>query len=278
MVSIHAPAKGRLFHEDLANPVQQVSIHAPAKGRLHDDFVISVGDCVSIHAPAKGRRLPGCARGRRRSRFNPRPREGGDLQPRRSPASRKFQSTPPRRGDRSRLLTVCRASSFNPRPREGATPRPVRVKTTANVSIHAPAKGATVRAAYDRPCSSVSIHAPAKGRRNRPPGLAARPRFNPRPREGGDRGPTATAEGMVSIHAPAKGATCTADAPVHARLRFQSTPPRRGDIVCRDQYRLVPDSFNPRPREGGDQSVAISAHDRDGFNPRPREGATRTAT
>ena len=62
---------------------------------------------------------------------------------------------------------------------------------------------------------------------------------------------------IISIHAPAKGATDTTGERF-TRLLFQFTPPRRGRPVeptgtDRSRY------FNSRPREGGD-AVAISVN------------------
>ena len=69
---------------------------------------------------------------------------------------------------------------------------------------------------------------PRRGRPCRLRLLNPKYRFNPRPREGGDsfKG-YSTSVLIVSIHAPAKGATTIAadSFPVNT---FQSTPPRRG--------------------------------------------------
>ena len=54
---------------------------------------------------------------------------------------------------------------------------------------------------------------------------------------------------LVSIHAPARGAT---------QLLPTFTAPGM--------------SFNPRPREGGDRYAAAARRQRRRFNPRPREG------
>ncbi len=68
------------------------------------------------------------------------------------------------------------------------------------------------------------------------------------------RGATLSLEGVpaptgVSIHAPARGATCH---PNHTL------------------YRII--SFNPRPRAGGDGGILPQPADVQGFNPRPRAG------
>ena len=116
-----------------------------------------------------------------------------------------FQSTPPRGEQRCN---------------QGICVQPHRI------SIHAPARGATIRhrtrifqhsfqstppRGERRPCRAVFF-----GLRN----------FNPRPREGSDqvRHNNLTAV-MISIHAPARGATSARTVQL-IRFLFQSTPPR----------------------------------------------------
>ncbi len=80
------------------------------------------------------------------------------------------------------------------------------------------------------------------------------PCFNPRPRAGGDRSRhiLSLAELAVSIHAPAREATCAA--------------------YPNPAYR---DGFNPRPRAGGDNCPCILDYFIGSFNPRPRAGGDR---
>ena len=67
--------------------------------------------------------------------------------------------------------------------------------------------------------------------------------FNPRPREGGDQaGGIVAGVGIVSIHAPAKGATVVMQEGCNA-LTFQSTPPRRGRRFCCNALRINGASF-----------------------------------
>ena len=207
-----------------------VSIHAPAKGRLPDGR-LSAQTHVSIHAPAKGRLQPMASEDCDLAGFNPRPREGATAAARRRVHRRpRFQSTPPRRGDGARSMASGGA---------------------VEVSIHAPAKGRLDRAAHDLRSTGFQSTPPRRGdeyctdpcfRVER--GFNPRPRegatsgcdeirssqgFNPRPREGATR-PTRRryARDLVSIHAPAKGRPSNGVTPLR-RLRFQSTPPRRGD-------------------------------------------------
>ena len=122
---------------------------------------------------------------------------------------------------------------FNPRPRVGGDLLgEKREDGSIIVSIHAPAWGATKNQRHDRHSLSVSIHAPAWGATLQSMDcLMSWPRFNPRPRVGGDSifpsiislsfgfqstpprggrpriGDPANATYNVSIHAPAWGAT-----------------------------------------------------------------------
>ncbi len=119
--------------------------------------------------------------------------------------------------------------------------------------------------------------------------------FNPRPRAGGDgAAELGDVESVVSIHAPARGATQRAPCAGTHSGGFQSTPPRGGRLrrSCRRYW--LPSCFNPRPRAGGDLllfagqchlDVSIHAPARgatvcggvsrassSSFNPRPRAG------
>ncbi len=83
---------------------------------------------------------------------------------------------------------------------------------------------------------------------------------------------------VVSIHAPARGATRMR--PARPRLHeFQSTPPRGGRPTW-SPWRPSPGGFNPRPRAGGDATLCRSCTAGSCFNPRPRAGgdsASRSA-
>ena len=124
------------------------------------------------------------------------------------------------------------------------------------VSIHAPARGAT--SDFLDTVSRGAMFQSTRPRGARPDFLDTVSRgavgFNPRAREGRDRGllwsPLFSAP--VSIHAPARGATCN---PVIRRallILFQSTRPR-GARHRWSRRRSPPSmSFNPRAREGRD--------------------------
>ena len=93
----------------------------PPQGGRPDDFRDEVSEAgVSIHAPAGGATTAKVIVAES-SRFNPRPRRGGDvvgaaaIKP-----IKKFQSTPPQGGRLWRFCSLLpRTPSFNPRPRRG---------------------------------------------------------------------------------------------------------------------------------------------------------------
>src|SRR5208282_2485758 len=215
--------------------------------------------------------------GRGQIGFNPRPREGATRgRPRHKGSAAGFQSTPPRRGDHYPGYRV-----GGPSPRFQSTP-PRRGDRLS------PSRSAWRASFNPRPREGATGQAVARACR--------RAGFNPRPREGATRLPQKLAEDRVrvSIHAPAKGRRPAKD-DRFTNLRFQSTPPRRGDDSISATVRALM-SFNPRPREGATTEGSESGYeDRQfqstpprrgdnlslsnnllvaGFNPRPREGAT----
>ena len=103
---------------------------------------------------------------------------------------------------------------------------------TADISIHAPARGATITGST---CMMSLGH------------------FNPRPREGGDKGSGANLIVTldISIHAPARGATMPT-VTVSSVCRFQSTPPARGATAVHGQGGGAAGISIHAPREGGD--------------------------
>ena len=183
----------------------------PRRGRLPDTAECSPAKHVSIHAPAKGatcglRRVAG-----RGKRFNPRPREGGDVsEPAEGAAPMMFQSTPPRRGRREGSLGWGGTGAFQSTPpRRGRRVEVFQFSTLDVFQSTPPRRGRPGSGSAATQPVLVSIHAPAKGatisssiRDNTSAG------FNPRPREGGD-----------AANRPIVGLVIR---------RFQSTPPRRG--------------------------------------------------
>ena len=86
---------------------------------------------------------------------------------------------------------------------------------------------------------------------------------------------------MVSIHAPARGATLRRRTrTLTAEYRFQSTRPRGARRMTRCVVRLRRSSFNPRARAGRDAAHARRQRDRVArrFNPRARAGRDDRST
>ena len=146
---------------------------------------------VSIHAPARGATAPGPSCGR-----------FGFL----------FQSTRPRGARRLPVLPAGDSvSCFNPRARAGRDEDiDLALGARSVVSIHAPARGATVPKSRTNGWT-LCFNPRARAGRDASPRqpLCLAPGFNPRARAGRDRMiETDTQEvRVVSIHAPARGAT-----------------------------------------------------------------------
>ena len=118
--------------------------------------------------------------------------------------------------------------------------------------------------------------------------------FNPRSREGSDKGTEFKKEDCkISIRAPARGATSTAYQMAFSQ-KFQSALPRGERPLLTQQQQAVykfqsalprgerPDTplsvmllchFNPRSREGSDTREIACIDFLDHFNPRSREGS-----
>ena len=171
------------------------------------------GDDISIHAPAKGATFQLLANKRLTTNFNPRTREGCDNHDRRT----KWQKL-----------------NFNPRTREGcdfseetkhdnSTNFNPRTREGCDMQTNAvPAVASLFQSTHPRRVR----HALAIG---------------------------VNVQEVISIHAPAKGATCCTNDTKHWRLKFQSTHPRRvrpRRRFCASLYSY----FNPRTREGCDSA------------------------
>ena len=205
-----------------------------------------------------------------------------------------FQSTPPR-GERLRPRPHSRCCPcFNPRPRAGSDlERPGR-RPGFQVSIHAPARGATLPSTTSATAFLFQSTPPRGERPGAGPWPCRNPCFNPRPRAGSDLALDHFGDGfLVSIHAPARGATIEQWLLRKSR-RFQSTPPR-GERLCRRTRASSSGSFQSTPPRGErpkadkqptKREVSIHAPARGatiaartpsaiiaGFNPRPRAGS-----
>ena len=126
-----------------------VSTHAPARGATNNTATISHYNTVSTHAPARGATtIPRHSRAAPRS-FNPRAREGRDLEMEQTAEGLEvFQPTRPR----------------------GARPDHwCKVDQWGEVSTHAPARGAT--SLQLRPMRILLMFQPTRPRGARPDGL-----------------------------------------------------------------------------------------------------------
>ena len=161
------------------------------------------------------------------------------------------------------------------------------------VSIHAPARGATSpRISHNHPVLFQSTR-PQGARRALAKVGAEIERFNPRARKGRDDSSCSYGcQGVVSIHAPARGATASANNDSLSRMfqstrpqgarhaddsghlgteMFQSTRPQGARRVCLLRVRLAA-GFNPRARKGRDGVIWRFYSHYASFNPRARKG------
>ena len=189
---------------------------------------------VSIHAPARGATTAWAGDFQPRSSFNPRPRTGGDMRPsRRSFRPRVSIHAPARGATRTSLGLLSPHDQFQSTPPHGG--RPVR----------GPERGGGLMFQSTPPHGGRLVFAGSVGER--------RP-FQSTPPHGGRHGPELPDPVLaaVSIHAPARGATCD-----------------------RSSRGTAQKCFNPRPRTGGDRDdgfdvdgkIVVSIH-------APARGAT----
>ena len=170
----------------------------------------------------------------------------------------------------------------------------------STISIHAPREGGDKSALGGHLLIRyISIHAPREGgdRRDHLHGDGTRD-FNPRPprggdschgqldrpiaisihapREGGDchRRGHRSADTMISIHAPARGATAKRETKSTSRAISIHAPREGGDGEAGHEIHLTGD-FNPRPPRGGRPPLVIFGLDLRYFNPRPPRGGRR---
>lgn len=120
----------------------------------------------------------------------------------------KFQHTRPHGARRNEATkSSSKTSSFNSRARVGRDRRGVCVRVPREVSIHAPMWGATQAIQKEPAQNQVSTHAPMRGRTKELYQQTLRFQFT-RPRGARLlRCPTLSKSSIVSIHAPAWGAT-----------------------------------------------------------------------
>ena len=190
---------------------------------------------------------------------------------------REFQSTPPQ-GGRHLFESIHTALlCFNPRPRRGGDFYSQFSYNFEAVSIHAPAGGATPAMCPFRMMSHKFQSTPPQGGRLCDGAIHDESVcFNPRPRRGGDAKGASTARkaltfqstppqggrhflkkflcfhNLVSIHAPAGGATLCSANDKQTTRRFNPRPRRGGDCPrAAQRYRSL--MFQSTPPQGGRQ-------------------------
>ena len=166
--------------------------------------------------------------------FNPRPRAGGDLcHPR--PAERKGDISihAPAQGATLSVGSVEGVrKNFNPRPRAGGDLLMRCIIVGLNYFNPRPRAGGDVSLLKKEVLVRDFNPRPRAGGDSFPPGdMIGGGDFNPRPRAGGDESCSFPLyAGLISIHAPAQGATGKSQRQ-SLLTSFQSTPPRRGRRV-----------------------------------------------
>ena len=230
-----------------------ISIHAPAKGAtrpvfLPDNAVFHFNPRSREGSDPTGLRFPPAD-----FDFNPRSREGSDLSCFYSifvPSG--FQSTLPRRERHNRSSSMLPFRDFNPRSREGS-------------DIFRPAECRLIF--YFNPRSREGSDRKFAVR------LDSFSNFNPRSREGSDPLRRLSVKfKSISIHAPAKGATCSLLSAALGKL-FQFTLPRRERPVLPLQPAAAAPISIHAPAKGATRSVPRRIGYIHDFNSRSREGS-----
>ncbi len=247
-------------------------------GRDKIDGGITVVGHVSIHAPARGATRPASAAKWWWTSFNPRARTGRDdirLWRRRTPVCfnprartgrdagcpasagrrHKFQSTRPHGARPCCGCAFAARNSFNPRARTGRD-RPHFIFLVKRIQFQSTRPHGARLVVVD------ACHCGRWFQSTRPHG--ARPKCQR----------TVAQRVRVSIHAPARGATCL-PACCMAMASFQSTRPHgaRPALPCLRPSWLR--CFNPRARTGRDAHAGTDRIRRARFNPRARTGRDR---
>ena len=212
--------------------LRRVSIHAPARGATPRP---RSGESarVSIHAPAGGATGPLLALSAMGG-FDPRPRTGGDRHRHLTPVRRiVFRSTPPRGGRQPLTGCFARHLRFQSTPPHGGRPSQAVIACRCHCEFRStPPHGGRRHTA--RVHRSRSSH--------------------------------------VSIHAPARGATCDCRVDRAIDELFQSTPPHGGRLSRLDAASDVVSVSIHAPARGATSSPLCSPRCIRCFNPRPRTG------
>ena len=277
-VSIHAPAWGATGGRCQRPSRSTVSIHAPAWGATSAGPP-SFGRAEFRSTPPRGGRPPIALDTALigHERFDPRPRVGGDRSSADRPrADRRFRSTPPRGGRLVANEYRLNPLTFRSTPPRGGRPGQASEGLVLEQFRSTPPRGGRPAGRVSRASSRRFDPRPRVGGdfmpRSTPPGLA---RFDPRPRVGGDQAVGfVCARRVVSIHAPAWGATSPISTGCGSYAGFDPRPRVGGDSHRLSSDGFI-DCFDPRPRVGGDFLKDFPSHLTTVSIHAPAWGATR---
>ena len=298
VISIHAPAWGATQGRHHAHYILLISIHAPAWGATGLRVNLRHVAEISIHAPAWGATIAGLNCDMIIIFQSTLPRGERHLAYISFASPSTFQSTLPRgeRRQEGALHMVC-TSHFNPRSRVGSDANgSLAIPDVMLISIHAPAWGATiyvntedVEAIFqstlprgERPATFPEDTANGKFQSTLPRGERLRvrtPLFSARtfqstlPR--GERLQQIAINRyccVISIHAPAWGATCKTQKRATSVLNFNPRS-RVGSDNYQPRQQQRQQDFNPRSRVGSDWLWREHQTRVYHFNPRSRVGS-----
>ena len=228
-VSIHAPTRGATaVHQHLLRALR-VSIHAPTRGATATPTDAPVLARVSIHAPTRGATGPSGWRGAFDTVSIHAPTRGATKLAEHFGISQEFRSTPPREGRPTSSWWRTPWKSFDPRPhaRGDGDGRAVRYASDG-FDPRPHARGDRRIDRPGRPTAGFDPRPHARGDSTSSWWRTLWRSFDPRPHARGDKpGHHQRIDGMVSIHAPTRGATLTHEKGSNPD-KFRSTPPREG--------------------------------------------------
>ena len=193
--------------------------------------------------------------------------------------------------------------NFNPRSRKGSDSDEIQSQhEISEISIHAPARGATRIGVCTRAVPSDFNPRSRKGSDHYiPDNFILRKNFNPRSRKGSDASNSCNKHVvlLISIHAPARGATRTASflkftllhfnprsrkgSDTHRKMMmvtlmiFQSTLPQGERLNDKTTLDGIADISIHAPARGATSARRKPARNTDDFNPRSRKGSDKLA-